>query len=276
MITTKFKRDFKLTITVNGIDTVIKPPMKVVFSCMKSISGQLNKIRIKVYNLSPLKRLAIVKDVEEVKLIPISFSVGYKDRLELMFKGNINKCSNERRGADLITSIDAYDGGFDYMNSFTSSTVLGGEEVIAEILRDMAHTENGKITPRPVLTRPRVLVGNSVKLINDAIGDDETWYIDDEKLYVINEDNITSSYIPVVSAKSGLISTPTREASLVTFKMLIDPTVKIGRAVKLISKTATHLDGVYKIINAIYDGDNYGEAWVQTCTGMLNTELVTI
>lgn len=276
MITTKFSRDYKLIITVGGVESTIIPPLRVAFSVLKSISGQLNKISLNIFNLGSEKRLAYVKDIEEVKMIPISFFVGYKDRVELMFKGNIEKCANERQGADIVTAITAYDGGYDYLNSFTSRTVLGGEVIIEEILRDMTYTTKGKITPRPVLTRPKVLVGNSVYLINEIIGEDETWYIDDERLFIIDNDDITSNFIPVVMASSGLISTPTRDAARVTFQMLIDPTVKIGRAAKLISTTAPHLNGVYRIEDISYDGDNYGSKWIQTCTGSLNNNMVVI
>jgi hypothetical protein len=101
------------------------------------------------------------------------------------------------------------------------------------------------------------------------VGPGETWYIDDEQLYVIKDNEVTSGLKPVVSAATGLISTPTRDSKLVTFETLMNPTVKIGGLASLKSATAPHLDGIYRIETIAYSGDNYGDAWMQTCTGTL-------
>jgi len=128
----------------------------------------------------------------------------------------------------------------------------------------------------PVLTRPKVLVGNSARLIDDMVGPGETWYIDNEQLFVIKDTEVTSGLKPVVSAETGLISTPTRDSSLVTFETLMNPTVKIGGLASLKSATAPHLDGIYRIETISYSGDTYGAAWTQTCTGTLAAEDKTL
>jgi hypothetical protein len=272
----RFGRNYELTIDIGTRRETIKPPIRISFEADKSISGGLNKCRIQMYNLSERKRLALVKDAEEVKRIPITLSVGYQDRLEIIFKGTVHTGSNERQGPDLVTSLESLDGGFDFINSFTSRTVEGGRRSIDAALSDMTNTGVGKITDRPVLTRPKVLVGNSARLIDDMVGPGETWYIENEQLYVIKDDEVISRFIPVVSAATGLISTPTRESKRVTFQTMINPTVKIGGLVQLKSVTAPHLDGIYKIETITYSGDNYGDAWTQTCTGILGAGVVVI
>jgi len=108
------------------------------------------------------------------------------------------------------------------------------------------------------------------------VGPGETWYIDNEQLFVIKDTEVTSGLKPVVSAETGLISTPTRDSSLVTFETLMNPTVKIGGLASLKSATAPHLDGIYRIETISYSGDNYGDAWTQTCTGTLAAEAKSI
>jgi hypothetical protein len=269
MTNPRFSRNYVLVITVDGRNVVITPPMQIVFEVTKSIRGGLNKMNIQITNLSENKRLSLVKDAVQRKIMPVGLSVGYQDRIELIFKGTIHTGSNSRQGPDLLTSLECLDGGEDFLNSFTARTVEGGRRAIDAALEDMPNTETGKITDRPVLTRPKVLVGNSARLIDDTVGPGETWYIDNEQLYVIKDNEVTSGLKPVVSAATGLISTPTRDSKLVTFETLMNPSVKIGGLASLKSSTAPHLDGIYRIETISYGGDNYGDAWTQTCTGTL-------
>jgi hypothetical protein len=265
----RFNREFELVVRAQGGDVIVRPPRRISFQGDKSIRGQLNKVQIQLYNLPERYRLAMVKDAEEVKHIPLTLAVGYKGSLDLVFKGTVHKGSNAREGADIITTLEGLDGGFDQRNSYTSRVVEGAQQAINAALADMANTTEGKIRPRPVLTRPKVLIGNSLKLIEDMIGPNESWYIDDEQLYIVADNEVVGNYIPTVSAETGLISTPTRENQEVTFQTLMNPAVKIGRRVNLISATAPHLNGVYKIDTISYQGDNYGDEWSQTCTGRL-------
>lgn len=272
----RVNRDFELKINILSGQVIIKPPLRIAFDAQKSISGQLNKGNVQIYNLTEQKRLAIVKDPEDAKRIPIELRIGYQDRLDLMFKGNVHECQNERQGVDIITKINILDGGFDYLNSVSSKTVKGGELAIEAALADMKNTAKGAITDRPILTRPKILVGNTARIISDMIGPDEDWYIEDEKLYIIKKNEVISSYIPLVSAKTGLISTPTRKMKEVTFKTLLNPSIKPGRRIKLESVTAPYLNGVYKIHTINYTGDNYGDDWSQTCSGYLAEDVKVV
>lgn len=266
----RFSRNYELIIQPpTGGQVLIPHPYRIAFQADKSTRGQLNKIQIKLYNIPERYHLAIVKDAEDRKRIPLQLRVGYQDNMELLFKGTIHRCSNARQGADIITTIEGLDGGDDFINAFTSRTVEGGKRAIDAALSDMPNTATGKITERPTLTRPKVLVGNSAKLIQDMVNPGETWYIDDEQLFIIKDDEVVGRFISVVNASTGLISTPERENKEVTFKTLMNPAVKIGRRVKLESQTAPHLDGVYRIDTISYAGDNFGDDWSQTCTGRL-------
>jgi len=268
----RFNRDYEFQVQVPGGTVTVRPPLRIEFQADKSIRGQLNKIQVKLYNLDERKRLALVKDAEQQKRIPFRLSVGYEGALEMVFSGTIHTGSNSRQGPDHITTIEGLDGGFDFLNSFTSRTVLGGDEAVKAVLQDMPDTAEGKITERPTTSRPKVLVGNSVQIIEDGLDPNETWYIDDGQLYIIKPDEVTSRFIPVVSAATGLLNTPTREASVVTFDTLMNPAVKIGQRVQLESVTAPHLNGIYRLDTISYSGDNYGDDWRMTCSGFLRSQ----
>lgn len=264
-------RNFILTFEARGGTVTVKPPLRVAFQADKSTSGGLNKIQIKLYNLAERNRLQLVRDAEEFnKVIPISLSVGYQDSLKLLFKGTVHTGSNQRQGPDIITTIEGLDGGIGGLESYTSRTVEGGKRAVDAAIADMLRITPGKINDRPPLTRPKVLVGNSLKLIDDMIGPDETWYIDNEQLYIINEGDAVTNFVPLVSAATGLINTPERENQKVTFQTLMNPSIRIGGNIKLQSVTAPHLNGIYYIETISYQGDNYGDEWSQTCTGRLS------
>ena len=265
----RIRRDYILTFGIRGGTVTILPPTKISFNVDKSTRGQLNKMQLAITNLGESNRLQLVKDAEDQKRIPVSLSVGYKGKTELIYKGTIQTGDNARQGADIITNIMSLDGGFDGLKSFTNRTVEGGRRAVDAALSDMPNTTVGQINERPVLSRPKVLVGNSLQLIEDTIGNDETWYIDNEQLYIIKDNEVVGRFIPIVSAATGLISTPTRQNKEVTFQTKMNPSVKLGGSAKLISATAPHLNGTYRIDVINYTGDNYGDAWDQTCTGFL-------
>ena len=265
----RFIRNYKLIIKLKGKEVVINPPVRINFTCTKSIAGALNAMSIKIYNINESNRLALVKDAEEGSYIPVSLFIGYDERYKLAYKGSVFKGNNARAGVDIITTLDCLDGGFDYINSFTSATVKGVNEAVGQILRDLKTTTKGKITSQQEIIRPRVLVGNTVKLLNDIVGEDENWYIEDEQLYILKKDEVTSNFRPLIKSSTGLIETPSREAKKVSFKILIDPAVKIGRIIQLESIVQPHLNGIYKIETIDLKGDTYGSEWSQTCYGFL-------
>lgn len=268
----RFKRDFELIVQVSDTQSVVvKPPIRISFSSDRSVSGGLNKATVRIYNLNRSNRLALVKDAEQRKRIPLSLSVGYNGLSHLLFKGTVHRGQSFREGPDQITELEGLDGGFDFLNSFTSRTVKSKSRAIDGILEDMPNTGRGKITSQQQLIRPKILVGASAKLIDELINDGESWYIEDEKLYIIKGNEVVSSYIPVVDASTGLLDTPTREDQKITFNTLMNPALKIGGLCDLISTTAPHLNGVYKIDSMSLSGDNYGANWSMAITGFRAT-----
>jgi hypothetical protein len=264
----RFIRDYELILTLTSGEVVkIIPEIRIQFEVSKSTRGGLNTCSIKIYNLSDDKRKKLVKDKEDGQVrLPFLFKAGYS-KLENLFKGTVHEASSVKTGSEFVTTITSLDGGFDFINSFTSKTVTNND--VSNIVADMPNTEQGKISKRKALVRPKVLVGNSAKLIEDNLDDDETYYIDEEKLYIIKDDEVTSDYIPIVQASTGLLNTPIRKNLEVTFSTMLNPSIKIGGLAELISTTATHLNGIYKVITIKYKGDNYGSDWSQECTCML-------
>ena len=264
----RFNRDYELVIGEGTQAVIIKPPLNIVFDVYKSVTGGLNKANITISNLKESNRLRIVKDTEEQKRIVVVLKVGYQDSLQTIFQGTVETGKNKREGVNFLSELECLDGGFDFKYSFTSKTVKGKDFAINELLKDLPNTQKGKITNLEILTRPKVLLGNTYKILEDMIENETAdLYIDNEQLNIIKKDEVTSGNTPLVNALSGLINTPTRENKEVTFDTMMNPTIKIGQRVALESITAPHLNGVYKVDTINYKGEYDGDSWNQTVTG---------
>ena len=271
----RFERDYQLIVRTPQSEVVVEPPFQISFDALKAIDGfGQNKLTIDVYNLAERNRLAMVKDTEESTNIEVLFSVGYRGSRELIFNGRVQRGSNRREGADMVTQLYCLGVSGDFLRKFISKSVKADQ--VDAILSGLSGIRRGKITELQQLIRPKVLIGTAPRLLSDIVGNDATWYVDNGALNILKDDEVISSFIPVVSAETGLINTPEREQKLVTFETLMNPSIKIGGLVNLKTKTAPHLNGVYKIQTIAYTGDNYGDAWYQMCTGLLKPNYTVI
>ena len=272
----RFMRDYELIIKTNtGEAIVIRNPIRIQFDAVKSVDSGLNSCRARIYNLSKDKRKKLVKDDTDTKTkLEFLLKAGY-NKIETLFKGFILESFSEKSGADIVTTIVSMDGLVDAQGSYTSTTVKKGD-AINVILKDMPNTTRARISERPVVNRAKVLVGNSLKLVENNLKDDETYYIDEGKLYIIKQNEVVSDIIPLVNASTGLLNTPTKKKYEVTFNTLLNPTIRIGCQVKLESIYAENLNGTYKVMTITYRGDSNGTDWSQEviCVRLNETKLL--
>ena len=272
----RFGRDYELIIKTNtGEAIIIRNPIRIQFDAVKSVDSGLNSCRVRIYNLSKDKRKKLVKDDTDTNTkLEFLLKAGY-NKIETLFKGFILESFSEKSGADIVTTIVSMDGLVDAQGSYTSTTVKKGD-AINVILKDMPNTTRARISDRPVVNRAKVLVGNSLKLVENNLKDDETYYIDEGKLYIIKQNEVVSDIIPLVNASTGLLNTPTKKKYEVTFNTLLNPTIRIGCQVKLESIYAENLNGTYKVLTITYRGDSSGTDWSQEviCVRLNETKLL--
>ena len=274
--TSRFGREYELIIKTNtGEAIVVRNPIRIQFDAVKSVDAGLNSCRVRIYNLSKDKRKKLIKDdTDATTKMPFLLKAGY-NKIETLFKGFILESFSEKSGADIVTTIVAMDGLVDAQGSYTSTTVKKGD-AINVILKDMPNTTRARISERPVVNRAKVLVGNSLKLVENNLKDDETYYIDEGKLYIIKQNEVVSDIIPLVNASTGLLNTPIKKKYEVTFNTLLNPTIRIGCQVKIESIYAENLNGTYKVLTITYRGDSNGTDWSQEviCVRLNETKLL--
>lgn len=284
-MTDRFLRDYRLTIGIGNQAVVILPPFRIRFSVDKSDKSDLNKATIKIDGLNEDKRRRLVRDPDEKPekdkdgkdkptsnqnkgYFPVLLEIGYQGRLETIFRGSIDEAGSVRENdGQFVTTISAMDGGEDFLRGFIATTVTSKAAAIDAALGTMPNTKKGKIGALGDITRPKVLVGNSMQTIQDMLDPDQRWFIDDERLNILGGLEVVSSYVPVVSAETGLINTPEADKKEVTVTTFLNPSIKVGGLYQLISVTAPHRNGVYKCKLITYSGDYDGSDWLQRVTG---------
>lgn len=297
-----FYRDYRLTVGIGNQAVIIEPPFTVSFKALETVDKKsLGKLSASINGLKPSTRLQLVKAEDDEKYIPVRLEVGYDGKLRQVFQGSVKSGAVKREGPVHIVSLECEDGGHDYINSFTSRTVRGREQVIDSVLQDMPNTNKGAVTSQQQLIRPKVLVGRSSKIISDMLAPDESFFIKDERIHILKTNEVTSGNIPVVNARSGLLNTPqatkisaqddggkkartptnepdtdpagkkdTDSSTLaksskgqIVFDTKLNPMLVIGGLCALESVTNPALNGVYKIYQIETNGQNTGAAWYQ-------------
>lgn len=262
----RFLRDYELIIGIGSQAVTVTPPIRISFSAEKTTKVSLNKLDVKIYNLKTSTRLQLIKDEEDKKHIPIKLLAGYLGRKELIFKGNVQVGEHSREGAEFVNTLQALDGGTDFLQSFTSETVTTKSAAIDAALGTMGNTARGSITQINDLIRPKVLVGNSARIISDMLSEDESFFIDNEQANILKNDEVRSSLTPIISAPTGLINTPTSQKGLITLQTMLNPDLKVAGLMSLESVTAPELNGIYRIETITYSGDYAGNDWAQNVT----------
>ncbi len=256
----KFGRNYRLRVeSISGIILDIKPPFSMEFDVVRNILSSANDANIRIYNLSESTRKQIYKDTSTIGIYrSVELQAGYGDSLSTIFKGNIQRCYSTRQGVDFVSNIVGYDGGFAYVigqveSSFPQETPFS--EVLEEIIKTLPKIEPVVVAAgysEQNLQRGNTYSGNSADLLGQLTKGQ--FFVDNERAYVLGDHECIKGSIQVITSESGLLSTPIREETILTFDMLFEPRLLIGQLVELKSSTLKNFNGNYKVISLKHRG----------------------
>lgn len=257
----KFSRNYELTVTFeNGTSVTLKPPLTLDIDIIRNVLTSANTCSMRIFNLSQINRNQIKKDSFDYGLkMQVTLKAGYDQNMPVIFKGNVYQAWSVRESVDYITEIQCFDGGLAFANSiFSGSPFPEGTEnrdIVITLIKSMKpqDVDLGVVGAVPgMCTRQNSFGGNTIDLLNTLTKG--KFFIDNGKGNVLQDEEYIAGDIPLVSSRTGLLGTPVRQNTFLTFDMIFEPKIVIGQKIKLESQTNKNFSGFYKVISAQHRG----------------------
>lgn len=285
----------------NGIEL---GALRVVFSVRRGDIQTPNTCDATVYNLTDDTANQIASKKPEFTQLILQVSYGSAP-LATVFRGDIKQVRKGRLDQkNSYVAITAADGDAAYNYAIAAFTMAAGTApgttvpFLIKTMLNAAQTQNGqKVTQGPI---PKLSTNKSIRgevfygsckdeLREYAAGIDCKWSVQDGAVTLIPN----TGYIPeppvLVTPFTGLIGVPEQTQNGLFVRMLMNPSIKIGRTIKLVStinqlplgmdlqsvaqnqlaltaQLKTNADGLYYAMRAEHHGDTRGTDWYTDLT----------
>ena len=258
----KFGRNYILTVGVPGGGSLtVTLPFTIEFDVKRDFFSGANTASIRVYNLSEDHRKQIIHDPQDWDLNQnFQIMAGYGNNLSIIAKGKISRAWSVREHDNFVTQIEAYDfwsktTADDFNLAFPSRSSM------KSVLTSIA---NNLVTPDGLslgvigdsfggnLARANVYSGSSVYHLYSLTGGG--FFIDNQKIFCLGTFECIRGDLDVINSKTGLLSTPVRYESFLTFDILFEPRLAIGQLISLESSTMNNFNGYYKVCAIHHQG----------------------
>lgn len=257
----KFQPTYRLQIGTNdGLGSVvIEPPFTLEVDITRNRLTSANVCQLRILNLGEITRNRIRRNQSQYgePYQGIILEAGYGTNISRIFSGNITMAWNVRQGQDIVTQIECFDGGYDYVNNVSSVTYTRGtpnQVVIQNLAGSLAYTTVGAVATFPgALVRANSYIGPTMGVLGEITGG--ATFIDNGKLNVLRTNEyIENGLTTVINSATGLLGTPVLEFSIARFEMLFEPTLNIGRRVLVASTVEKAFNGTYIIDSVKHRG----------------------
>ena len=275
-MTTLFDRRYRLRLNNEAITE-----LHVAFKVERTLKREPNTAEITVWNLSPDSRALI----EEQNTASVTLAAGYRDRISLIFAGDLRDVNTVREGPSTRTTIQSGDGEKQNRNarvsrSYAPKTTI--KRVIQDLVKQMGLglgnlSALGKVEfPRAGAIYPTgtVVEGNVADELDNILRSAGLEYsIQDGNIQIVTRNKALADEAVVLSPDSGLVGTASVGSDgILHCKTLMIPDVIPGR--KLVVKSQTvdadiasiqakgsgrkHLEqfsGIFRAQKCVYNGD---------------------
>lgn len=263
------------------VDKVEIPfPLTLNFNISRGMDKKINTATFKLFNLAETTRAFLYKDNYDNKYLEIKLYAGYENQNNsnnppLIFGGTIKDCCSYKASGstEWTTEIEAWDGGMSFnlpIQNFGFG-IAKKRELIEKAISGLPDVKLGSITNTIDLEKPLKkvqFVGNPFDFIKEIVGEKRKVFVDNGKLYVLDDNTCIKGIVEEISVDSGLLGSPKRKSGTMTVEMIFEPTILVGQMINLRSTTLPYLNGAYKIVNFTHEGTISGS----TC-GQLSTKI---
>lgn len=268
-MTELFNRVVELTVGKPGEEGLFFTDIKIAFSIKKDRSSKGNTGEITLFNIGPDTRSKL-----NDKGLKYEIKAGYAGLANIplvntISSGDILEIATQRQGADIVTKLTIGEGVKTLSEAKLDKSYSEGISV-KKVIKDLAGTlEVGLGTLKDIASDTLNSGYSSSGKSKDRL--DEltsklglSWNIQNDELNVYKEGGSTSDTAVVLSSETGLLKAYKTKAQkqgaaapvdVVKFEALLNPEVKIGRQIKVVSE-ANDLDTFVTVRSLSFDGDN--------------------
>lgn len=267
----------------NGVDVT---DLHVTFDCTKTFTMDNSMSIITIYNLNALTEGKIIESG-----VRVTIEAGYEGAFGLIYDGDIIQVIRSREnGTDFVATIVAMDGERFLNSGFTAFTMTRGQtkrDIVEQLSNSAANPAKlGNISEsynESKYIRGKVVFGMAKEYLNQlAKTEGANFYMENGAVNLVRLKDFPTDQLIKLDPSSGLIGTPQQTDNGVNFKCLLTPRIKINSLVQIDAKYVLERqysdgseqgrildkDGVYRIIEATYSGDNRGSDWYVNCTAV--------
>lgn len=274
----------KVRATFNG-GLVINPgavsihEIKIEFTISKGNTSAQNTAEIKLYNLNESTRNGMGKEFDGITLEAGYMPPGEAGNVGIIFKGAVRDVEHKREGTNIITTIACGDGDAAFRRATISKSYPAGTPV-KDVIDDIAKQMEAKGLSRgefkypealesKTFKRPYATCGSCVREL-DTIGRGNGfyWSSQNETLEIVPSDGFVGT-VALITPKTGMIGTPAITDNGVRVTAQLNPEIRPNRRVQIKSETLemNAADGMYRVSECTYSGDNYTGSFEVSITG---------
>lgn len=259
----KFGRIFSMFAQGRTADHTISFPLTCRLRVSNCGTPSASAAMFQIYNLSEEVRNDLYKDdFEQFIYKQVVFSAGYaaEPSTPIIFQGNLSRCYSYRRGPDWITEMECLDGGYAMQNGDINLSVPAPydfKRVLSQVVAGMPRAKLGLIGNFDVVSsRGITYCGNPWDLlVRSVLPLEGQVYINREIVNIVQQREylVQSAVIEEISADTGLLDTPRRQAAMIMCRMLFEPRLEIMQKVRVKSVIPGN-DGEYKVLKIDHIG----------------------
>jgi hypothetical protein len=253
--------------------------IKIEFSISKGISSSPNSAEIKLYNLAETTRNGMGKEFDAITLEAGYMPPGETGNVGIIFKGAVRDVEHKREGTNIITTIACGDGDAAFRRATISKSYPSGTPV-KDVIDDIAKQMEAKGLSRGEFKYPEALEGKTFKrpyaacgscvreLDTIGRGNGFYWSSQNETLELVPSDGFVGT-VALITPETGMIGTPAITDNGVRVSALLNPEIRPNRRVQIKSQTLemNAADGMYRVSECTYSGDNYTGEFKVDITG---------
>lgn len=277
----KNQRCFWMQIQGASRTWTFQSPLTLEVNVTRAAFNSLADGVFRIYNLNEATRKDIYQDwYDQGNYRQITLRAGYRSwttvygppdpqglqnlqSLPLIFQGNITKAYSQREGSSWVTTVNGWDGGYATTQGDANAPLAAGVSLFEQfqtLIAAMGDTVSvGYIDPalQSVSLRGVSLVGSPWNKITQlARSIYATAFIDLEKVYVVAVGNIipdVTGGLQIISPSTGLLDTPMKQNTQVSFDLIFEPRLKIGQQI-ILQSIETVNNGTYAVVGLDHTG----------------------